>query len=333
MRQSASPDMPETAVRQLPFSDFVATRRVEVEAALDGWLPRPPQCPAVVSEGMRYALLAGGKRFRPLLTLAAAEAVATAQGGDDTDRARARRVALPFACAIELVHTQSLVHDDLPSMDNDALRRGQPTVHVRYGEGLAILIGDALLTEAFGLLAREPRTEAGADVMARKLRVIATLGAAVGAGGMVAGQAIDLAHAGGGTPDACQPALDLAGLEDMHTRKTGGLIRAAAVGGALMAGGTPAHIAGVECFATNIGIAFQIVDDILDVAGCSAEVGKSCGKDATAAKPTYPALVGLERSRHLAAAHVAAADQALAEAGLPDQLLSDLARWVLTRRN
>lgn len=324
--------MPETAVRHLPFGEFIATRRVQVDAALDGWLPRPPQCPPLVSEGMRYALLAGGKRFRPLLTLAAAEAVATALGGDESDRERARRAALPAACAIELVHTQSLVHDDLPAMDNDALRRGKPTVHVRYGEGLAILIGDALLAEAFGLLAREPRPEAAADVMARKLRVIATLGAAVGAGGMVAGQAIDLAHAGSATREARPPALDLAGLEDMHTRKTGGLIRAAAVGGALMAGGTPAHIAGVERFASNIGVAFQIVDDILDVEGCSADTGKSCGKDARAAKPTYPALVGLERSRVMAAAHVAAAEQALTEAGLPDQLLTDLARWVLTRR-
>ena len=325
--------MTENAVRQLTCLEFIVTRRQEIDGALDDWLPRPPQCPTVVADGMRYALRAGGKRFRPLLTLAAAEAVATARGSDDADRERARVLALPVACAIELVHTQSLVHDDLPAMDNDLLRRGQPTVHVRYGEGLAILVGDALLAEAFGLLAREPLPEAGPEVMARKLRVIGELGKAVGAGGMVAGQAIDLAHAGGVRQRGGAAALDLAGLEDMHRRKTGGLIRVAAVGGAVMAGGLPAHVAGVERFATEIGIAFQIVDDILDVEGDSAETGKSCGKDAADAKPTYPSLVGLEGSRVMAAAHVAAAEQALTEVGLVDHHLTDLARWVLSRRH
>ncbi len=324
--------MPDTATRQLPFLEFIATRRAEVDAALDAWLPAAPACPPVVAEGMRYALGAGGKRFRPLLTLAAAEAVAAAQGADGPARVRARRLALPAACAIELVHTQSLVHDDLPAMDDDSLRRGQPTVHVRYGEGMAILVGDALLAEAFGLLAREPRFAAEPGLMARQLRVIGELGRAVGASGMVAGQAIDLTHAGGPGRGGATTALDLAGLEDMHTRKTGGLIRAAAVSGAIMAGGRPEHIDGVERFATNIGVAFQIVDDILDVEGGSAETGKSCGKDAAAFKPTYPALVGLERSRVLAASHVAAAEQALAESALPDHYLTDLARWVLTRR-
>ena len=324
--------MPDTAIRQLPFLEFIAARRAEVDAALDAWLPVAPACPPVVAEGMRYALGAGGKRFRPLLALAAAEAVAAAHGRDDAGRATARRLALPAACAIELVHTQSLVHDDLPAMDDDSLRRGQPTVHIRYGEGLAILVGDALLAEAFGLLAREPRVGADADLIARQLRVIGELGRAVGATGMVAGQAIDLTHAGGPGQGSAATPLDLAGLEDMHTRKTGGLIRVAAVSGAIMAGGQLEHIDGVERFATNIGIAFQIVDDILDVEGGSAETGKSCGKDAAAFKPTYPALVGLERSRVLAASHVADAEQALAESGLPDHYLTDLARWVLTRR-
>ncbi len=322
--------MTDTAVRQPTFLEFIAARRVEVDDALDGWLPRSPQCPPIVADGLRYALRGGGKRFRPLLTLAAAEAVATAMGGGEREREQARRAALPAACAIELVHTQSLVHDDLPAMDNDSLRRGQPTLHVRYGEGLAILVGDALLAEAFGLLAREPRPDTGVEVTVRKLRVIGELGAAVGAAGMVAGQAIDLAYTGRAVPGA--PALDLAGLEDMHHRKTGGLIRVAAVAGAVMAGGTPAHIAGVERFATSIGIAFQIVDDILDVEGGSAETGKTSGKDATAAKPTYPGLVGLERSREMAAAHVAAAGHALAAAALLDHHLTDLAGWVLTRR-
>jgi len=324
--------MTETAVRQSSFAEFIASRRAEIDAALDGWLPPAPACPPVVADGMRYAIQAGGKRFRPLLALASAEAVATAQGGDAAAVGRAVHLALPAACAIELVHTQSLVHDDLPAMDNDVLRRGRPTLHVRCGEGIAILVGDALLAEAFGLLAREPRYAPGIDLVARKLRVIAELGLAVGAGGMVAGQAIDLVHADAAAQNRPLPALDLAGLQDMHARKTGGLIRVAAVGGAIMAGAAPEHIAAVGRFATNIGLAFQIVDDILDVDGRSAETGKSSGKDAAALKPTYPALVGLERSRLLAAAHVAVAEQALAEAALPDHHLLALARWVLTRR-
>ena len=324
--------MPESALRHPPFVEFIASRRAEVDAVLDAWLPRAPACPASVADGMRYALGTGGKRFRPLLALAAAEAVATALDFDDDQRADACRLALPVACAIELVHAQSLVHDDLPSMDNGLLRRGLPTVHVRYGEGLAILVGDALLAEAFQLLAREPRPHAGPDVTARKLRVIAEVGAAVGAAGMVAGQVIDLMHAGGHAGEAPHAALDLASLDDMHARKTGGLIRVAAVGGAIMAGGTAGQVAGAACFATNIGIAFQIVDDILDVEGCSAETGKSCGADAAAKKPTYPALVGLERSRVMAAARVAAAEQALRDAGLPGHHLTALAQWVLTRR-
>ncbi len=324
--------MTETAARQRPFLDFIASRRTEIDRALDGWLPRSPRCPVVLAEGMRYAVSAGGKRFRPLLTLAAAEAIASARGGGEAALDDARRLALPLACAVELVHTQSLAHDDLPAMDNAVLRRGHPTLHVRYGAGLAMLIGDALLTEAFGLLAREPQPHAGHEVMGRKLRVIAELGAAVGAAGMVAGQAIDLAHAGAGAAHEATPALDLAGLEDMHTRKTGGLIRAAAVGGAIMAGGDPVQVAGVERFAANIGVAFQIVDDILDVEGGSAETGKASGQDAAAAKPTYPSLAGLEASRRMAAAHIAAAEQALAQCALVEHHLVDLAHWVLTRR-
>jgi geranylgeranyl pyrophosphate synthase len=324
--------MPDAAtVVAAAFHQFIAVGRAEVDAALDAWLPRPPQCPAVLSDGMRYAVLSGGKRFRPLLTLAAADAVAAAIGSEGRELETARRLAMSAACATELVHALSLVHDDLPAMDNDSLRRGQPTVHVRYGEGLAILIGDALLAEAFGLLARGPRPEAPPETT-RTLRVIAELSAAIGASGMVAGQAIDLAHTAGAARHTATRALDLAGLEDMHSRKTGGLIRVAAVAGAVMAGGTPEHVAGVGRFATHIGIAFQIVDDVLDVVASSADTGKSRGKDAAHAKPTYPALVGLERSRILAASHVEAAERALVDAALPNQRLTDLARWVLGRR-
>jgi len=233
------------------------------------------------------------------------------------------------AHAIEFVHAQSLVHDDLPSMDNDTLRRGQPTVHVRYGEALAILAGDGLLADAFAVLARAGAAATTADERARWLRVIAEIGQAVGAAGMAGGQAIDLActpGARGGT------VMDLAALRDMHVRKTGGLIRAAAVAGATLAGGTDAQVEAIGAFAAEIGLAFQIVDDILDVEGPTVAVGKTSGKDAAAGKPTYPALVGLPRSYELAAAAVDRAERSLAEAGLVEHHLLDLAAWVLTRR-
>jgi geranylgeranyl pyrophosphate synthase len=317
--------MPTTA---LAYLEFVAQRRAEVDAALDRWLPRPPACPPAVAEAMRYAVGSGGKRMRPVLTLAAADAVAAAAGADDAALAEARRLALPAACAIELVHTQSLVHDDLPAMDDDVLRRGLPTVHVRYGEGLAILVGDGLLAEAFGLLAREPEDVAGCDRLSRKLRVIAMLGDTVGAGGMVGGQALDLAHTGSAaTRDTC----DLPALVDMHARKTGGLIRAAAVAGAVMAGADETSEAALATFGARVGLAFQIVDDILDVEGTEDAIGKTVGKDAHAAKPTYETLLGCERARAAATDAVDEAIATLAQAGLATVYLTAFARSVVTR--
>ena len=317
--------MPTTV---LAYLEFVAQRRAEVDAALDRWLPRAPACPPAVAEAMRYAVGSGGKRMRPVLTLAAADAVACAAGLDDDAAAAVQRLALPAACAIELVHTQSLVHDDLPAMDDDVLRRGLPTVHVRYGEGLAILVGDGLLAEAFGLLAREPDEAGQCDLLARKLRVIAMLGDTVGAGGMVGGQALDLAHTGSAaSPRGC----DLPLLLDMHARKTGGLIRAAAVAGAVMAGADDAAEAALARFGERVGLAFQIVDDILDVEGTADTLGKTAGKDAHAAKPTYAALLGCEQAR---AAAVEAVDEAIAvleAARLASVHLTTFARSVVTR--
>jgi len=317
--------MPTTA---LAYLEFVAQRRAEVDAALDRWLPRPPACPPAVAEAMRYAVGSGGKRMRPVLTLAAADAVATAAGADEAALAEARRLAMPAACAIELVHTQSLVHDDLPAMDDDVLRRGLPTVHVRYGEGLAILVGDGLLAEAFGLLAREPEDAGSCDRLARKLRVIAMLGDTVGAGGMVGGQALDLAHTGSvATRDTC----DLPALVDMHARKTGGLIRAAAVAGAVMAGADDAAEAALAAFGERVGLAFQIVDDILDVEGTADAIGKTVGKDAHAAKPTYATLLGCARARAAATDAVDEALAALEHAHLATLHLTAFARSVVTR--
>jgi geranylgeranyl diphosphate synthase, type II len=237
---------------------------------------------------------------------------------------------MPAACAVELIHTYSLVHDDLPAMDNDTLRRGRPTAHVVYGEGLAILSGDGLLTEAFALLAREPGASdvvPAPELARRRLAAIRAIAEAAGAAGMVGGQAIDLAAAAPGAPP-----LDREALADMHARKTGALIRGAAAAGAVMAGAAPAELTAIDGYARDLGLAFQIVDDILDVEGASADLGKTAGKDAAAGKPTYPALYGLAESKRLAHACGERAMSALASAGLAGQLPGIL-RWVIDRHN
>jgi len=310
---------------------FLDTARSRVDEALERYLPVPPECPEIVGQAMRYSVFAGGKRLRPILTLAAADAVAQA------DRARpvtalipAVDAALPAACAVELIHTYSLIHDDLPAMDNDTLRRGRPTLHVVYGDGIAILAGDGLQADAFALLAREP---VGDDpvIVTRKLRALRAIADAVGSTGMVGGQALDLQAAGRAPGHAL--ALDADGVRAMHARKTGALIRAAAVSGAIMAGALDETLRAVDRYATDLGLAFQIVDDILDVEGKTGELGKTAGKDAAGAKPTYPALFGLERSRDFANHCVTRARQTLAEAGLTRGWLADIADWVVSRRS
>jgi geranylgeranyl pyrophosphate synthase len=302
------------------LDEFLNRMRADVDAALDRYLPRPPACPAIVAEGMRYSVFAGGKRFRPTLTLASADAV---------DR-RAVPLALPCACAIELIHTYSLIHDDLPAMDDDTLRRGRPTLHVVYGDGIAILAGDGLHAEAFSLLAREPRT-ADADTVMRKVRVVQIVGDAAGPAGMVGGQAVDLQAAGQVQGHAL--VLDADGLRAMHARKTGALIRASAACGAIMAGADDGLVAAIDRYAADVGLAFQIVDDILDVEGDAASLGKTAGKDAAGAKPTYPALFGLDRSRALAAECLDRALQTLADAAVGDSHLAAIAEWVVTRKS
>jgi geranylgeranyl pyrophosphate synthase len=304
------------------FAEYLDARRREVETALDRYWPS--DIPTVVSDAMRYSLLGGGKRLRPLLAIAGAEAVAQAMGSSE---AAARDLAMPAACALEMIHTYSLIHDDLPAMDDDALRRGRPTSHVVHGEGMAILAGDGLQAEAFALLAREPEGQHPA-LMSRKLRALGAIAAAAGAAGMVGGQAIDL--------DAVKPtvkAFTPESLRNMHARKTGALIRASAASGAIMAGASDALFAAIDHYGKEIGLAFQIVDDILDEEGSSATLGKTAGKDKAAGKPTYPALFGLDRSKALAAECQANANAALERAGLLDSRLADIARWILDRRS
>ena len=298
-----------------------------------------------MSDAMRYSVFAGGKRFRPILTLAAADAVArqsrSPKGLRRTDAVAqgfspATDLALPAACAIELIHTYSLIHDDLPAMDNDTLRRGRPTLHVVYGDGIAILAGDGLHAEAFALLAREPRPGeahgiAEPELTGRKLRDVRTIADAAGSSGMVGGQAIDLQAAGQAVGERLTLGAD--GLRLMHASKTGALIRAAAVTGAIMAGGDDEETRAVDRYAADLGLGFQIVDDILDVEGESRELGKTAGKDAADAKPTYPAFFGVDRSRALAAESIGRAKIALEKAGLTEGWLSAIADWILNRRS
>ena len=302
------------AVASLP--EYLGVRRAQIEEALVRFLPL--SCPPGVYEAMRYSLLAGGKRLRPLLTLAAAETVAGAASPE-----HAVQWALPAACAIEFIHTYSLIHDDLPAMDNDSLRRGRPTLHIVHGEGMAILAGDGLLTEAFTLMANEPRDPAQT---ARKLRTIGVVATAAGALGMVGGQSLDLQAVGSAAT------FDAVSLQDMHARKTGAIIRAAAAAGAIMAGGDEDMIRAVEEYGRHLGLAFQIVDDILDVEGEAKDLGKTAGKDAKAGKPTYPSIYGLDASRRLASERMESALAGLRAAGLPPGRLGDMASWVVKRR-
>ena len=235
-------------------------------------------------------------------------------------------------CAIELIHTYSLVHDDLPAMDDDTMRRGRPTLHVVAGEGIAILAGDGLLTEAFGLLAREPQSDDPA-VTTRKLRVIDIVARGAGAAGMVGGQALDLAATAAAPASPGEPALDAEGLRTMHGKKTGALIRAAALAGAVMGGANERVLDALDTAADQLGLAFQIVDDILDVEGAFADLGKTAGKDAAAGKPTYPSVYGVDRSRTLAAECLVRAETALASAGVADSRLLEIGKWIVDRAN
>ncbi len=263
-------------------------RLAQVEQALDAWISVAAHpgtdlgAPAQLVEAMRYAVLDGGKRLRPLLVLAAYETLA------QPDAPSGAAAALRAACAVELIHAYSLVHDDMPCMDNDVLRRGKPTVHVRFGEASALLAGDALQALAFELLTPQD----GSVAEATQARLCALLARAAGSAGMAGGQAIDLASVG--------VALTEAQLRDMHQRKTGALLQASVVMGAHCANPAPAALVQLQAYGAALGLAFQVVDDILDVTADSATLGKTAGKDADANKPTYVSLLGLQASQRYA---------------------------------
>ena len=289
---------------------YMRERAAAVDAALDRMLPAESVRPETLHKAMRYSVFAGGKRLRPVLVVAGAEAV----GGRMTD-------VMPTACALELIHTYSLVHDDLPAMDNDDFRRGLPTNHKVFGEAIAILAGDALLTLAFRLVAENftPAMDAG-----RLRDVLADVADAAGHAGMVGGQVADLESEG--------KRVSVDAVDYIHRHKTGALIRTALRVGARICGGTPAQIDALSTAGAALGLAFQIVDDILDVVASSEELGKTAGKDQIQQKATYPALCGLEASRARARALIADAEGALAGFGPPAEPIRALGRFILERR-
>lgn len=287
----------------------LAPRRRRVEAALEAIFPADPSHPYRLTEAIRYGLLGGGKRLRPMLAVSACEAV-----GGTLD------AALPVACAVELIHAYSLVHDDLPGMDDDALRRGQPTVHVAFGEGVAILAGDALLTEAFAELARAAMRSARPK---RLLQAAAEIAEAAGSRGMVGGQAADLAAEG--------READLALVEFIHVRKTGALLRAAVRGGALVGGASAAQLQRLTRYGECLGLAFQIADDVLDAEAGTDRTGKAPGRDQERHKATFPAVLGLPAAKRRAAELREEALEALRGFDAAAEPLRGLVRFVVDR--
>ena len=293
--------------------------KTQIESALSKCLAEENglsgECPPRLREAMSYSLLAGGKRLRPVLVLMACEAC----GGD-------AEAALPAACAIEMIHTYSLIHDDLPAMDDDDYRRGRLTNHKVFGDGLAILAGDALLTLAFEVMARDVRPAAVAAACC------ADLAFAAGACGMVGGQVADLeAESQSDSQSSGSGAEQLAHLQSIHRRKTGRLIRSALTLGGRIAQADVATLGTLDHYGTCIGLAFQIADDVLDVTGSQDKLGKGVGKDASLGKLTYPGLIGLDRSRQMAQQLIDEACQAIAPWGERGQRLQAMARFILER--
>lgn len=296
----------------MKIEEYIGRRARLVERALKRWIPGAAEFPPRVHSAMRYSLFAGGKRLRPILALAGAEAV----GG----RAAA---ALPLACSLELIHTYSLIHDDLPCMDNDDLRRGRPTSHRVFGEALALLAGDALLTEAFRLLTRPDLMKNVSPVT--RLRVIFHVAHAVGSLGMVGGQVMDI---------SCQgKKIEKHLLEYIHSHKTGALIAASVYAGGLIGGASQKEGRALAGYGEKFGLAFQITDDLLDLHGEPRKLGKAVGKDQAQGKATYPALFGVNESRRQAEALMNEAISRLKPFDHKADPLREIARFILKRSN
>lgn len=296
------------SARALPLPEFLAQARTLVDSHLDLLLPAESVSPANIHAAIRWSVFAGGKRFRPALLLAVGETFGAPPES-----------LVASACALEMIHTYSLVHDDLPSMDDDDLRRGRPTCHVRFGEATAILAGDALLTMAFKTVAVDDRLPASTRAL-----LISEIASAAGTPeGMVAGQAYDL--------EAEARTVAAAELETIHRLKTGALITAAARCGAIIAAASPVALTAVTDYARQLGLLFQITDDLLDVTATAEELGKTPGKDARSLKATYPALHGIEATRKYLASTHAAACEPLDRIDRPTDLLRAIADFILER--
>jgi len=292
----------------MTLAEYVARQQTRVDSALGRWVPAESTLPESIHKAMRYSLFAGGKRVRPILCMAAAEAVSDSPVGIES-----------CACTLELIHTYSLIHDDLPALDNDDLRRGVPTCHKVFGDAIAILAGDALLTLAFQVLAQMDCADH------RKVALIAELSTAAGTvRGMIGGQVCDL-EGEGQHPDAAL-------LEAIHRAKTGALLRASLRMGAVYAGADKDQLNALSCFGEHVGLAFQIVDDVLDVEQSSEALGKTAGKDAQQQKITFPAVYGLERSREMAEEERLAAHLALRPFDERAERLRELADFIVHRR-
>lgn len=286
---------------------YLADRQAQVEAALDRSLP--VIYPQTIYESMRYSLMAGGKRLRPILCLATCELT-----GGTID------MAMPTACALEMIHTMSLIHDDLPAMDNDDYRRGKLTNHKVYGEDIAILAGDGLLAYAFEHVATATK-EVPAD---RLLKIVALLGRAVGAAGLVGGQVVDLESEG-------KSDITLETLTFIHNHKTAALLEASVTSGGILSGASDRDVQRLSRYAQHIGLAFQIVDDILDITATQEELGKTAGKDVQAQKATYPSFWGLDKSREQAQQLIQAAKAELAPFGEAARPLLAIADFIISR--
>ncbi len=295
--------------RKFDLQQFLVTRTETVNRALDRFLPSEKMPPATIHKAMRYSLFAGGKRMRPALCLAAAQAC----GGKETD-------AMPLACAVECIHTYSLIHDDLPAMDNDDLRRGKPTNHKVFGEGIAVLAGDALLTQAFEIAAKSKKFPRYTNA-----QIILEIAEAAGSLQLIAGQVADLEAEG--------KKISQAELKFIHERKTSALLRCSVRLGGMSANCVPAQLAALTDFGYYVGLAFQVIDDILDVTQTSEQLGKTAGKDVAEQKATYPAIVGLEKSRKIATQLTDKAFAALKIFKGRAQALEALAEFLLKRDN
>lgn len=300
----------------MDIGQYLEQKRQEVDRFLDRVVPDPRTPPTSLHEGMRYSLFAGGKRVRPILAIAAAEAVA----GDSPSVAK---TILPVASSLELIHTYSLIHDDLPAMDNDDYRRGKLTNHKVYGEAMAILAGDALLTLAFELCSRVDLVDGLAPV--RQVQLISELAVGSGHLGMVGGQVLDI--------QAENRDIDLATLQGIHRHKTGMLIRAAVRMGALVGDASPDQLDRLTGYAEDIGLAFQIADDVLNVTGTREELGKNANTDAQRGKKTYPTFYGVDGARALADECTERAVGRLAQFGDRAEPLRKLARYITARKN